>query len=136
MDISDCFAVSLTLKQFTTDHERIDEISASQNFNHFQNLLNKKLFGKRFQRFGVRLNIVPVLERSQNDRWHYHAIMQCPDSKPYWYMHAQITSIWTSTKFGYNEHDIKRSIDHGWTDYITKFKRHYDEVDWVNTYWI
>ncbi len=61
--LTNCFGVSLTLKQ-NTSGVYLDDIRASQNLRHFLNLLNSEVYGKRFRRFGKKLNVIPSLERS------------------------------------------------------------------------
>jgi len=77
LSLENCFGVSLTMKQGDSG-THLDEIMASQNFRHFMNRLNSSVYGKRFKRFGQRLNVVPVLERSSTNRLHYHLILQNP----------------------------------------------------------
>ena len=77
LPLENCFGVTLTLKQ-SAEGVYLDEIRASQNLRHFLNRLNSSVYGKRFKRFGQKLNVVPVLERSSTHRLHYHLILQNP----------------------------------------------------------
>lgn len=47
-------------------HVRLNELSASQNFRHFMNRLNRAAFGKAAQRYGKGLAVVPILEGGSN----------------------------------------------------------------------
>ena len=113
----------------------LDDIRAAQNLRHFLNRLNSSVYGKRFKRFGVKLNVVPVLERSSTGRIHYHLILQNPfpdDSAGFCRL---IETEWAKTHFGHIQTHVHDRIDHGWTDYITKFKSAGDGVDWQNKHW-
>lgn len=79
---------------------RLDEISASKNFRHFMNRLNNSVFGKRFQRYGMRLNVVPVLERSSTNRLHYHVTIQNPYPNDPAAFSRLIETEWAKTRFG------------------------------------
>jgi hypothetical protein len=134
LNLDHCLGVSLTLKQGHVG-VRLDDIRASKNLRHFLNRLNSVVYGKRFKRFGVRLNVVPVLERSSTDRIHYHLILQNPfldDSEGFCRL---IEAQWVKTHFGHIQTHVDHGIDHGWTDYITKFKSASDGIDWENYHW-
>jgi len=73
-DLDDCLGVSLTLKQFALG-VKLDEIRASKNLRHFLNLLNTKVFGKRFKRFGKRLNVIPSIRSCRPSR--FNDSMRC-----------------------------------------------------------
>ena len=132
LSLENCFGVSLTMKQGDSG-THLDEIMASQNFRHFMNRLNSSVYGKRFKRFGQRLNVVPVLERSSTNRLHYHLILQNPYPKDPATFTRLIESEWAKTRFGYVQSHIDEQIDHGWTDYITKSAG--DGTDWGNFHW-
>jgi len=135
LNLSDCVGVSLTMKQ--ADGEvALDEIRASQNMRHFLNCLNSAIFGKRFKRFGKRLNVVPVFERSSSHRLHYHLILQNPFPDKPAYFRGLVEKEWVKTYFGYPQFHIDDQIDHGWGEYITKFKSASDGIDWENYHWI
>jgi hypothetical protein len=129
-----CFGVSLTLKQ-SESGTHLDEIRASQNLRHFLNRLNSSVYGKRFKRFGQKLNIVPVLERSSTHRLHYHLILQNPYPDDPSAFSRLIEAEWAKTRFGYVQSHIDEQIDHGWAKYITKFKNAGDGIDWENLHW-
>lgn len=134
LNLDDCVGVSLTLRQ---GHYGIvlDEIRAVQNVRHFLNRLNSAVYGKRFKRFGMKLNIVPVIERSPSGRFHYHLILQNPFRSDSARFCDLIETEWAKTHFGFLQTHVDEQIDHGWTDYITKFKSASDGVDWENYHW-
>ncbi|MBX9676198.1 MAG: hypothetical protein K2V71_06280 [Methylotenera sp.] len=133
-DVVGMLSVSLTLKQ-RSHGERLDNINTSQNFRHFMNILNTKVYGKQFKRFQKRIRVLPVIEISKDDRYHYHLIMDVPKHTTAFWLSEEIINTWKKTKFGYRQVDIKQITDDGWTDYITKFKSKDDQVDWVNVHW-
>lgn len=140
-DLDGCLGVSLTLKQFALG-VKLDEIRASKNLRHFLNLLNSEVFGKRFRRFGKRLNVIPSLERSSSGRLHYHLVLQKPVSRyPEMAQDADkeflelIDNCWKRTDFGYEHTHIHHQIDSGWTDYISKTAHAGDGIDWQNHTW-
>lgn len=126
-NLSNWFGVTLTLKQRLNGH-RLDEITSSQNLRHFTNLLNKKVFGNGSKRFGSKLEIIPILEKSKMDRYHYHLCLRKPDTQSDQNFEILIRECWVKTRWGYNEIHIHRQIDNGWIDYITKS----DDIDWIN----
>jgi len=134
LPLNHCFGVSLTLKQHS-DGITLDDIRASQNLRHFMNSLNCEVFGQRFKRFGIRLNIVPVIEKSSTGRLHYHLILQNPFPDTPTRFEAMIEQLWSKTHFGFQQTHVHYQIDHGWADYITKFKTASDRVDWENYHW-
>ena len=140
-DLNGCLGVSLTLKQFA-EGVKLDEIRASKNLRHFLNLLNTEVYGKRFKRFGKRLNVIPALERSSSGRLHYHLVLQKPQSRhPEMAQDADkaflslVENCWKRTPFGYEQIHIHEQVDHGWTDYITKNANTGDGIDWLNRTW-
>lgn len=134
LSLENCIGVSLTLKQ-SIGGVHLDEIRASQNLRHFLNRLNSSVYGKRFKRFGQKLNVVPVLERSSTHRLHYHLILQNPYPETPALFTKLIETEWAKTRFGYVQSHVDEQIDHGWTDYITKFKTASDGIDWENHHW-
>ena len=133
-ELSNCFGVSLTLKQ-NTSGVYLDDIRASQNLRHFLNLLNSEVYGKRFRRFGKKLNVIPSLERSLSHRLHYHLILQNPYPENPTTFSRLVEALWSKTQFGYVQSHIDQQIDQGWTHYITKFKTASDGIDWENYHW-
>lgn len=126
-------AVTLTLKK-RVKGVWLDDIRASQNFRHFMNLLNSKVYGKRFKRFNKQLKVIPVMEMSASNRLHFHLIIEVPTDCDYLWLQNEVKEIWGKTTFGYREIDIQKISDDGWTDYITKFRTKGDEVDWNNVH--
>ena len=130
-----CIGVTLTMKQ-KMDFVRLDEERSSQNFRHFLNLLNREVFGKRFTRFGTRINVIPVLEVSNSHRLHYHTIFQVPKNiRSTDFLH-KVEDSWKKTDWGYEHFHHHNHIDEGWLDYLTKFRSYRDQIDWINHHWV
>jgi hypothetical protein len=124
------WAITLTMKQ-GVDRQRLDEMTGSQNFRHFMNVLTKKVFGNTGVRFGRRIEVIPVIERSSAGRLHYHIAIKVPESVEIDRFEALVEESWKRTRFGYRELKIERELDDGWIDYMTKPKN-WNEVDWQN----
>lgn len=124
-----CAAVTLTMKQRDAGCA-LDMIEAQKNFRHFMNILNKKAYGNAFSRFGKRLRVVPVLERSYDGRLHYHASIENPydDLSEF---DIEIFRAWTKTRWGYTQTDVQHQYSDGWIDYIMKSKS-FDNLDIEN----
>jgi len=130
-DISNCFGVSLSLKQ-SAYNKPIDNISSSKNLKYFLNVLNKRCFGNASKRFNKKLRVISVLERSKVGRWHYHLTLQNPYPENPYKFESMINHAWFKTNYGYRHIHIHKNINEGWNDYITKFNTSDDEVDWLN----
>lgn len=130
-DLTNCLAVTLTMKQ-RVNNKALDNISSSQNLRHFLNILNKKCFGNAYKRFNKKLKVFPSLERSSDDRWHYHLILENPFPDNSIRFERMIEYTWFKSNYGYRHIDIKRHINEGWGDYITKFNHRDNEIDWSN----
>lgn len=134
LNIRGCMGVTFTMKQ-EGNKGKLNSAIASQNFRHFMNVLNRKVYKQQFKRFNKRLNVLPVIENSYNDRIHFHTILRIPENTKHNDYIQLIKEAWTKTNYGYREIDVKPFINSGWTEYITKFKSSNDDVDWENFYW-
>lgn len=135
-------AVTLTMKQGVSSndqygraYERLTPERASQNLRHFLNLLNKRVYGKAYTRFNVRIPVIPILEGGTRSRLHYHLMIDCPrdDLKPVY--PELIRYLWGRTQWGYDQIDIQADADRGWINYISKLRdkpSFEDSIDWVN----
>jgi len=130
-DTTNCFGVSLTLKQ-RVDHKSLTNDISNQNLTHFLNVLNKRCFGNSFKRFNKKLRVLPVLEKSSNGRLHYHLTLQNPFPEDPYKFESMINFTWFKTNYGHRHIHIHRNVNEGWNDYITKLKTSDDEVDWIN----
>ena len=129
---NDPCAVTLTMKQRVNSRE-LDQIECSRNFRHFSNRLNKAIFGNAFTRYGNRLRMIAVLEKSNSQRYHYHTALDRIDRISRDQFKDIVTDCWERTLWGYREIDFQYDISKGWIDYMTKpsQKEHLsDSIDW------
>ena len=128
------FSITFTMKQ-TLNDMKLDEINFSQDFRHFMNRLNYKIFKNSYKRFNRRLNVIPILEKSNNDRFHYHCLIE----KPFRLKDREFTNLieseFSKTKLSYDDIDIKRQSKpiSSFSSYTTK-RRNYNIVDFNNLY--
>ena len=130
--------VTLTEKQTINYNKKIglDRIRSEQNFRHFKNLLNSKVFGNGFKRFKKQLKMIVVREYSSNLRHHIHCIVEQPIRYTYLEFNFLIHKLWNKTQFGYSEIHIEKPTSHkrevGWFNYIMKDNVE-NSIDWNNT---
>jgi hypothetical protein len=133
--------LTLTLKQALWSNGcRIfaDEHQCSRSFRHFMNLLNRAIYGSAFRRGKKRLRVIPVLEKDQVGRFHYHAAIELlPRIKP-WQFQALVWHCWSRTDWGYDRTSVEFSADQSWVEYMLKrrqksgFEAWSDCIDWKN----
>lgn len=115
--------ITLTQKQ-CVQGQWIDNISSAQNFRHFRNRLNTKVFGNGYKRFNKQLQMIVIRENSPNHRHHLHCIIEQPRRLRFEEFSHLIWAVWRSTKFGYHEIHIEkpsnREREDGWINYILK----------------
>ena len=123
-------ALSLSMKQ-RDQFGKLDDIEAKKNFRHFMNRMNQRAFGNRHHRFGKKIEVLPVLERSYGGRLHYHAFIENPfDDLAN--LKGEISWAWSKTRWGYDEIDVQETYnDNGWLTYITKSQL-FDNIDVEN----
>ena len=132
-------AVTLTMRQAIQfpDRHRISLTPdlASQNFRHFLNILNRRMWGKAAERGRKSVQCFCVLEGGPNKRYHYHAVLDCPRQDLLEQFPGMVESAWSRTDWSYNQSDIQPFCDEGWINYISKFRDKPDYLsafDWVN----
>ena len=131
--------ITLTEKQLVNG-QKIDDFSSEQNFKHFRNLLNTRLFKNAYKRYGKQLSMFVVRECDHTHRHHLHIILEKPqDIELNFFMHM-VKSCWQKTKFGYSEmhfekpDNLQRTV--GWLEYCLKKRTKNDlasSIDWVNS---
>ena len=114
-------AVTLTHRlRHRTRNQRITPFDCSPNLRHFQNKLNRKIYGRKALKGLMKSPVFPVLERDQSGRYHYHLLLDCPPIISKEEMAAHIHSIWPNTNWGYNYCHINigqqgiKTADDGW----------------------
>ena len=144
--IANPISVTLTQRQ-NFNGLKIDDVSSEQNFRHFKNQLNRKVFGNAHRRFGKELGMLVVREVSDGQRHHLHCVLEHPtDRITFNDFKRLIAQCWGSTNFGshpffsHQQIDVHRptndsDID-GWLSYILKDSTKQSlegSVDWMNT---
>ena len=133
---SNPFSLTLTLKQ-QANFKKLDTILASTNIRHFVNRLNRLIFKSSARRFKKSIKLFPVIEKSADDRFHVHAVIDCPNHIEPSQFHRLIDDAWSKTNFGYRHIHIQPIRDDGWASYITKFEQKLDynlAIDWENVH--
>ena len=114
---------------------RIDELTAKKAFRHYMKLLNRRIYKAAYRHHGKQLRVIPILEKSADGRWHYHAAIEPP-----WFMDANrfgdiAMDVWLQTPLGYGHGEISIDADAGWFAYMAKFRSksgleyYYDCID-------
>jgi hypothetical protein len=113
----------------------LDRDGATQNFRHFMNVLNCRVYGTAFKRHGRRLREIPVIEHDDVTHWHYHAAIDCPTHVDAAAFPDLLREVWASTYWSHKEVHITPGADDGWVNYMLKSqtKDRYDLcIDWLN----
>jgi hypothetical protein len=123
-------AITLTLKQairlyrkeadkivFTGKYLRLDENEAKKALRKFHTRLSRKILLRRDFERGVRIPLLPVIERSHSGRLHYHLVVDLAGNP---ITESVIRDIWSGVKFSAPEIDVKFGCDEGWLNYILK----------------
>ncbi len=143
--ISNPINVTLTEKQYlhkTVGKDKrvfkLDKFNSSQNFRHFRNVLNRKVFGKSYHRYNKQLDMLVVREvSSQTNRLHLHLIIEQPQHYDFNSFRNEIERIWINSNFGFSEIHIEKPTtsdrEDGWFYYIMKSNIE-NTIDWNNTF--
>jgi hypothetical protein len=136
--------LTLTLKQVLwVDCGRrvaINEDHCRNSFRHFMKLLNRKTYGNAFCRHGKRLQVIPILEKDRDGRFHYHVAIEPPDHIAPVRFSELVQECWSQTDWGYRKTEIRFNADQGWVDYMLKsnqksgFEAWSDCIDWNSFY--
>lgn len=117
--------ITFTLKQWCSGIA-LDEISTQRNFRYFKNILNGKVFGNAYRRYGKELKMLVVLEESIGSRIHLHTIIEKPNHLNVYEFDQLVKVCWGKTFFGYDEihitHPSSNGEEEGWKKYIMKRK--------------
>jgi hypothetical protein len=130
-------AVTLTLKKVAgtgPNMVRGTQENYQRNLNHFLNVLNRRIF-QGGSRKGKTVQVVPVLERDQSGRAHYHLMLDVPKGVIWFWLKDQIEQIWPKTDWGFQQIDVRLETQGHWLKYMMKFrsKNDYDlAIDWEN----
>ncbi len=141
------FDVTLTIKQRRRANNGkwfcADEVQCQQAFWHFRDFLNRAVYGTAARRYGKRLRMIPVLEKSTDrkstgGRWHYHVAIEPPTHLDEVEFEALIHKCWAKTDWGYREVKVRDNANSGWIKYMLKpsqkscFDGWADCIDWFS----
>ena len=131
--------VTFTQKQ-RVNGQILDNISSEQNFKHFKNRLNKRVFGNGYRRFNKQLEMLVIREGTSQIRHHLHCVIEQPKRFGFNEFVSLIKTEWLNTKFGYNHIHIEKPTTQervdGWLDYIMKDRTKIDlstSIDFENS---
>ena len=101
---------------------RLDELTAKKAFRHYMNVLNRRIYNSAFRKHGKRPRVIPILEKSEEGRWHYHAAIE-----PAQFMDPNsfgeiAMDVWRQTSLGYGHGEITIDVDAGWIAYMAKLR--------------
>lgn len=130
---------TFTEKQ-VADGKFIDDNVSEQNFRHFSNLLNARIYKSAFKRHGKRLAVFVVREQDALHRHHLHGVIEQPAHVAQPAFLWMMSNLWRSTHFGYDEVHFEAPENEercvGWIDYCLKKRSkafYSDSIDWSNS---
>jgi hypothetical protein len=130
------FDLTLTFKQRRkADNGKwvpVDEIACHRAFSYFKDFLNRAVYGNAVRRYGKRLRIIPVLEKSIGRRWHYHVAIEPPLHLDEIEFESLIHKCWAKTDWGYREVLVRDDADDGWIAYMLKPSQKSDFDNWAD----
>ena len=101
--------VTLTMKQRHASLD-LDPIECSRNFRHFSNRLNKAVLGNSFTRYNNRIGMIPILEKSNSQRYHYHTVIDRIERVSRDQFKDIVADCWESSKSPTRAMSFKRLI--------------------------
>ena len=114
---------------------QIDESTAKKAFGRYMNVLNRRIYNFAFRRFGKRLRVIPILEKSEEGRWHYHVAIEPPLFMDADSFSDMAMDVWSTTPLGYGHGHVTIDVDTGWIAYMAKrrgksgLEDYYDCID-------
>ena len=118
--------LTLNLKQSAMTGDggflRLDEVMAKRAFGHYMRGLNRQIYKAAFRHHGKRLKVIPILEKSQEGRWHYHVAMEPPQFMEPSEFGNIAMNAWLQTPLGYAHGAVTTNVDAGWIAYMAKLR--------------
>jgi hypothetical protein len=123
-------AVTLTLKYcYYYRGRRIwrNQSDYEATLKHFLNVLNKKIYGRGWKKFGCRLSVIFFYEEqtdvARRVRPHFHGCIDRPPTISEDEFQVLIETTWSNLNFGYQQVRIDNCNNRdGWLNYISKFR--------------
>lgn len=98
----------------------LNEYQCKEAFHHFMSMLNRRAYGKAFYRYTKRINVIPILEKDKDGRWHIHAAIEPPLHMDAAEFESLIQHCWQKTDWGYDRITINQSANRRWIKYMLK----------------
>ena len=118
--------LTLNLKQsIRTPHcgfVMVDEFAAKAAFKRYMKALNRRMYRSAYRHHNRRLRVIPILEKSEGGRWHYHLAVESPAFMTADQFTELATQLWLGSELGYGHGQADPNVDHGWLIYITKLR--------------
>ena len=92
---------------------RLDELTAKKAFGNYMNDLNCRIYKAAFRHHGRRLRVIPIVEKSADGRWHYHAAIEPPSHMDANSFGDTAMEAWLQTPLGYDHGDVAINVDTG-----------------------
>jgi hypothetical protein len=138
---SNPIAITLTLKRAMPSDDGIVwgiPENYSKNLRHALNVIHGKLFGSRGRLKAPRLKVIPILEKDQSGRHHYHIALELRNLMSLDEFRALLYNVWSNTDWGYKQINVQRA-DGGWLLYMTKLPSKGGDlsssIDWENLHY-
>lgn len=109
---------------------------AEQNMRHFIRSLNRFSYRNNYKRTSNKLNILPVLEYSVNERFHHHVLIRKPKDVAWPELDCAVIKLWGKTRWSQPRVQIETNCDIGAVSYVTKLETDFCQVDTANQTWI
>ena len=129
----------------------LDELECRKGFSYFMKLLNRKVFGKAADRYGKRLQVIPVVEKGllpssllasngpvieKETQWHYNLAIELLPGIEAGRFQQLVQECWSHIQWS-NGCWVERAREREkWIEYITKmrqksvFEAWSDSIDW------
>ena len=111
------------------------EAVLQRSMRHFNNRLNRSVYGNAAQRNGKTLLMLPVMEGMQrNQNPHYHCAIAAPTRIADAELKKMVRECWDSVAFAGQQIDVQPYRSKEWLSYISKAAVYLDRtsVDWSN----
>jgi hypothetical protein len=100
----------------------VDEFAAKTAFKRYMNALNRRIYRSAYRHHDKQLSVIPILEKSDGGRWHYHLAVEPPAFMTADQFTELATLLWLDGELGYGHGQADPNVDQGWLIYITKLR--------------
>jgi hypothetical protein len=116
--------LTLTLRQARRANNDVpiflDEHQCRKAFAVFVHHLDRAVYGNAVLRFGKRVKVIPVVEKSEFGRWHIHAAIELPSHIDPITFEELVRECWSKVDWADERVFIRDNADEGWLTYILK----------------